>query len=331
MISGSRKDFEKCFSVPKGVFWNDACEQYDSLPGTEGFAEVEIYHGKWMGWHASRQETDEFSSDYIEPQGACLNSYKNHFDPKLDLNGDFDLAFWLSHETEALITHMFRCGQNWKHEVYRKELLQSIIEFQNKAFVVGQQRPHLTLPDDIDRRRTMKSKWDFFCQNEDRVDENKLMEGLSKDFYSYSFDKVHSPYPHDPETHLSRLSWSRGVVGYVEYACAVLRRIFGYNVRPYHEIGAKFDTKYSGVYVLIKDQEIIYVGQARNIFQRIKAHQEKNFDYFIPIKASAADMDLCEGAFVRYFKPRLNRAKPPKADIPDREWEEIMSEMEDMD
>jgi hypothetical protein len=54
VISVSRKDFEKCFSVPKGVFWNDASEQYDALPGAAGFDEVKIYHGKWMGWQASR-------------------------------------------------------------------------------------------------------------------------------------------------------------------------------------------------------------------------------------------------------------------------------------
>ena len=51
-----RKLFERKFSVPDGIYWNELSEQYDALPGTAGFDEVEIYHGQWMAWQAARSQ-----------------------------------------------------------------------------------------------------------------------------------------------------------------------------------------------------------------------------------------------------------------------------------
>ncbi|MEX2333130.1 MAG: hypothetical protein WD600_02670, partial [Pseudohongiella sp.] len=103
---------------------------------------------------------------------------------------------------------------------------------------------------------------------------------------------------------------------------------FGYDVQPYHEAGARLTpAEYTGIYILLKGQEIVYVGQSRNIFQRVKGHLGKDFDYFVPIKVPMQDMDVCEGSLIRFFKPKLNKSNPPGAHLPKERWEEIMEEM----
>ena len=62
-----------------------------------------------------------------------------------------------------------------------------------------------------------------------------------------------------------------------------------------------------GIYFLIKDHGIAYVGQSVHAASRVVSHsREKDFDaaYFLPVPRS--ELDRIEGALIRFFEPPLN-------------------------
>lgn len=62
-----------------------------------------------------------------------------------------------------------------------------------------------------------------------------------------------------------------------------------------------------GVYFLIKDCEVIYVGQSVNIHSRIDEHDRvKDFDTFTYIECEKENLSLLEARYISKFKPKLN-------------------------
>lgn len=62
-----------------------------------------------------------------------------------------------------------------------------------------------------------------------------------------------------------------------------------------------------GVYFLIKDEEIIYVGQSVNIEARIHQHRStKSFDRFTYIECNSEDLNKIETMYINKLKPKLN-------------------------
>ena len=62
-----------------------------------------------------------------------------------------------------------------------------------------------------------------------------------------------------------------------------------------------------GIYFLIKDRELAYIGQSVHAASRIVGHsQEKSFNsaYFLPVPKS--ELNRVEGALIRFFEPPLN-------------------------
>lgn len=72
-------------------------------------------------------------------------------------------------------------------------------------------------------------------------------------------------------------------------------------------------TLVSGVYFLIKDNEIIYVGESENIIYRIGQHL-KAYDFdsysYIKIDGNKDELRKNETAYIHDFKPSLNKAFP---------------------
>lgn len=63
----------------------------------------------------------------------------------------------------------------------------------------------------------------------------------------------------------------------------------------------------SGVYFLIKDEKVVYVGQARNVLSRIGEHVGyKDFDAWTWIATSIERLDCVEAAYIAALKPALN-------------------------
>ena len=62
-----------------------------------------------------------------------------------------------------------------------------------------------------------------------------------------------------------------------------------------------------GVYFLIQDREIAYIGQSVRAASRVVGHsREKEFNaaYFLPVPRS--ELDRIEGTLIRFFKPPFN-------------------------
>lgn len=69
----------------------------------------------------------------------------------------------------------------------------------------------------------------------------------------------------------------------------------------------------SGIYYLIKGDEIVYVGQARNIFSRISTHimeKEKDFDYCTVISIPYENLSEVETEEIFKHRPIYNTNIP---------------------
>jgi hypothetical protein len=72
----------------------------------------------------------------------------------------------------------------------------------------------------------------------------------------------------------------------------------------------KFSRSWSeevGVYFLIDNNEVVYVGQSVNIFSRISQHKiDKKFDKYAFVPCSKESLDKLESLYIHFLRPRLN-------------------------
>ena len=61
-----------------------------------------------------------------------------------------------------------------------------------------------------------------------------------------------------------------------------------------------------GVYFLLDQDEIVYVGQSVNVYARIAQHQDKKFDRYAFISCSVDALDKLESIYIHYLRPKLN-------------------------
>jgi hypothetical protein len=64
--------------------------------------------------------------------------------------------------------------------------------------------------------------------------------------------------------------------------------------------------KSSGVYFLVQDQEVVYVGQSVNVYSRIAQHVDKKFDKYAFVPCEAELLDRLESLYIHTLKPRFN-------------------------
>lgn len=73
------------------------------------------------------------------------------------------------------------------------------------------------------------------------------------------------------------------------------------------------DTPHAGVYFLIQNQEIVYVGQSKNCLSRIQSHindDNKIFDSYTMIWTLLENLDFVESWYIHQFKPKYNKRAP---------------------
>jgi predicted GIY-YIG superfamily endonuclease len=73
--------------------------------------------------------------------------------------------------------------------------------------------------------------------------------------------------------------------------------------------------KTSGVYFLINDEEIVYVGQSVNIHSRIHDHTSSNgmrkkFNKFAFVCCNEDELDAVESVYIHMLQPKDNATKP---------------------
>lgn len=67
--------------------------------------------------------------------------------------------------------------------------------------------------------------------------------------------------------------------------------------------------KKRGIYFLIRDQKVIYIGQTTNFDERIQIHlRYRKFDkyYFHPIEDLSVDLDIIENNLIIAHDPKEN-------------------------
>lgn len=64
-----------------------------------------------------------------------------------------------------------------------------------------------------------------------------------------------------------------------------------------------------GVYFLIQDKEVVYIGQAIDIYRRIGQHQydkNKQFNRYAFILCDKSELDIIETLYIHHFSPKYN-------------------------
>lgn len=64
--------------------------------------------------------------------------------------------------------------------------------------------------------------------------------------------------------------------------------------------------KASGVYFLLDGDEVVYVGQAVNVYSRIGQHKDKRFDRYAFVPCAVEVLDRLESLYIHCLRPRLN-------------------------
>ena len=63
---------------------------------------------------------------------------------------------------------------------------------------------------------------------------------------------------------------------------------------------------FTGVYFLISNNKIVYVGQSVNVYARLGAHAHKNFDSFTVLPCPKEHLNVLESLYIHIFDPPLN-------------------------
>jgi hypothetical protein len=62
-----------------------------------------------------------------------------------------------------------------------------------------------------------------------------------------------------------------------------------------------------GVYFLVYEKRVVYVGQSTNVFSRIHTHaQDKTFDSYVYIPCEISMLDKLESLYIHFLSPPLN-------------------------
>ena len=62
----------------------------------------------------------------------------------------------------------------------------------------------------------------------------------------------------------------------------------------------------SGVYFLIDEGKIVYVGQSVNIYARIPSHHDKKFDRYSYVPCKPRLLNILESLYIHCLQPKLN-------------------------
>lgn len=86
-----------------------------------------------------------------------------------------------------------------------------------------------------------------------------------------------------------------------------LARLFTLEASTIVARSQKWGDKFAGIYFLIKDREIVYVGQSMNVAARVSQHKKtRDFDSWSWIPCDTQDLLDLERAYIRKFRPELN-------------------------
>lgn len=68
--------------------------------------------------------------------------------------------------------------------------------------------------------------------------------------------------------------------------------------RPVHKL--------CGVYFLIQNEDIVYIGQSTNIFGRLASHSDKQFTHVTALLVPREHLNFVESVYILAMRPKLN-------------------------
>ena len=73
----------------------------------------------------------------------------------------------------------------------------------------------------------------------------------------------------------------------------------------------------TGIYFLVKDEKIVYVGQSTNIFARVGTHKtDKDFDKAVYFECPSTELDDLEYELINILQPKYNKSGNPREHFP---------------
>ncbi len=86
----------------------------------------------------------------------------------------------------------------------------------------------------------------------------------------------------------------------------------GKTLLMHHEIvAAALPWKHAtGIYFLLDGDDVVYVGQSRNVYSRISSHPVKNFNRYAFVPCAVESLDKLESLYIHLLRPKLNGRKP---------------------
>lgn len=78
------------------------------------------------------------------------------------------------------------------------------------------------------------------------------------------------------------------------------------NARFRYSLVEKLNDNTIGIYMLIKKEEVVYIGQSKNIKKRIPNHYDKDFDAIAFAECPKDFLDEIEETMIKRYKPILN-------------------------
>lgn len=61
-----------------------------------------------------------------------------------------------------------------------------------------------------------------------------------------------------------------------------------------------------GIYFLIHDNEIVYIGQSTNVYRRLTAHSDKQFSGYAVVPCETHELDILESLYIHCLQPKYN-------------------------
>lgn len=85
----------------------------------------------------------------------------------------------------------------------------------------------------------------------------------------------------------------------------------------------------SGVYFLVDEDKVIYVGQSVNIYSRIPQHHDKKFDKFTYVLCEPRFLNIVETLYIHCLQPKLNFDRNGNLHAP-LTFEKLLEQQNDM-
>jgi hypothetical protein len=68
-----------------------------------------------------------------------------------------------------------------------------------------------------------------------------------------------------------------------------------------------------GIYFLVRQGKVVYVGQSVNVAARVAQHHDKDFDSVTIVECDRKVLDVLESLYIHFLRPPLNGNTPSKA------------------